>query len=329
METRKLGNQGLSVGAIGLGCMGMSHGYGHDGTEAESIATIHRALDRGVTLLDTAEVYGPYVNEELVGKAVRGRRANVVIATKFGFKIKDGATGGIGGTDGTPQNAKRVAQASLKRLGVEVIDLYYLHRKDPAVPIEETVGAMKDLVQAGSVRYLGLSEVGSETLRRAHRVHPITALQSEYSLWERELERDILPTLRELKIGLVPFSPLGRGFLTGTFKAVGELAKDDIRQALPRFADEHVRANRDIVTVVEGIAARHGATPAQIALAWVLSRGDDVVPIPGTRRRTYLDQNLDSLKIVLSAEDLKQLETLAGKVSGERYKGQMAAMVER
>ncbi len=326
METRKLGNQGLSVGAIGLGCMSMSHGYGPGGDEAESIATIHRALDRGVTLLDTAEAYGPYTNEELVGKAVRGRRAGAVIATKFGFRFTDGK---VSGTDGSPQNAKRAAQESLKRLGVDVIDLFYLHRKDPAVPIEETVGGMKDLVQAGCVRYLGLSEVGSETLRRAHRVHPISALQSEYSLWERGLERDILPTLRELKISLVPFSPLGRGFLTGTFKGVDALSKDDFRRGLPRFDNENARTNQEIVRAVEAVAAKRRVTAAQVALAWVLSRGDDVVPIPGTRRRSYLDQNLDSLNVRLEGEDLKELDTLAERVAGDRYKGQNAAMIER
>src|SRR5581483_2685141 len=229
----------------------------------------------GVTLLDTAEVYGPYRNEELIGKALRGRRAGVSIATKFGFRIQEGRTEG---TDGTPQNAKRVAQQSLKRLGVEVIDLYYLHRKDPAVPIEDTVGAMKELVQAGQVRYLGLSEVGSETLRRAHRVHPITALQSEYSLWERGIEADILPTLRQLGIGLVPFSPLGRGFLTGTFQSIEQLSNDDLRRKLPRFEPEHVAANQQLLGAVRKVAARHDVTAAQVALAWVLAQGDDVVP---------------------------------------------------
>lgn len=325
MQPRKLGTSGLSVGAIGLGCMGMSHGYG-SGDDAESIATIHRALDRGVTLLDTAEVYGPYRNEELVGKALRGRRAGVVIATKFGFRIKDGKTDG---TDGTPQNAKKVAHESLKRLGVEAIDLYYLHRKDPAVPIEETVGAMKDLVQAGLVRYLGLSEVGSDTLKRAHRVHPIAALQSEYSLWERGIEANILPTLRQLGIGLVPFSPLGRGFLTGTFKGVEQLSSDDIRRNLPRFDAANAAANDGLLVAVRDIAARHGITAAQVALAWVLAQGDDVVPIPGTRRRTYLDQNIDALEVRLTEQDLSQLDSLAARVSGERYSGQMARLVER
>ena len=305
--------------------MGMSSGYGGS-NEEESIATIHCALERGVTLLDTAEVYGPYRNEELVGKAVRGRRESVVIATKFGFRMKDGE---IAGTDGTAQNAKRVAQQSLRRLGVDVIDLYYLHRKDPAVPIEDTVGAMKDLVEAGWVRYLGLSEVGAETLRRAHRVHPISVLQSEYSLWERGIETDILPTLRELGIGLVPFSPLGRGFLTGSFTSVKQLASDDIRRDLPRFDEANARANEKIVAAVRAIATRHGATPAQIALAWVLAQGDDVVPIPGTKRRAYLIENLGAVDVKLDDQDLTQLDLMASIVSGARYTGQMASLVER
>lgn len=305
--------------------MGMSSGYGGS-NEEESIATIHCALERGVTLLDTAEVYGPYRNEELVGKAVRGRRESVVIATKFGFRMKDGE---IAGTDGTAQNAKRVAQQSLRRLGVDVIDLYYLHRKDPAVPIEDTVGAMKDLVEAGWVRYLGLSEVGAETLRRAHRVHPISVLQSEYSLWERGIETDILPTLRELGIGLVPFSPLGRGFLTGSFTSVKQLASDDIRRDLPRFDEANARANEKIVAAVRAIATRHGATPAQIALAWVLAQGDDVVPIPGTKRRAYLIENLGAVNVKLDDQDLTQLDLMASIVSGARYTGQMASLVER
>jgi len=325
METRKLGNRGLTVGAIGLGCMGMSSAYGAT-DDAESVSTIHRALDRGVTLLDTAEVYGPYINEQLVGTALRGRRAGVTIATKFGFRIKDGD---VAGTDGTPENAKRVAQQSLKRLGVDVIDLYYLHRKDPAVPIEETVGAMKELVDAGWVRFLGLSEVGSETLRRACKVHPIAALQSEYSLWERDIESDILPTARELGIGLVPFSPLGRGFLTGAFKGTSQLASDDMRRDLPRFSEANAQANEKIVAAVRAIASQHEATPAQIALAWVLAQGADVVPIPGTKRRTYLEQNLDALHVKLTAQDLSQLNALASIVSGDRYNSGMASLVER
>lgn len=322
MEQRKLGNQGLSVGAIGLGCMGMSHAYGNpqDRSEAESIATIHRALDLGVTLLDTAEVYGPYTNEELVGKAIRGRREKVVIATKFGL---------VGGSDGSPAKAKQVAEESLKRLGVDTLDLYYLHRKDPKVPIEETVGAMKELVEAGKVRFLGLSEVGPETLRRAHKVHPISALQSEYSIWERGVEPEILPTLRELGIGFVPFSPLGRGYLTGAFKDLSTFPEDDFRRNLPRFNDENTARNLKLLEVLKGVAARHRATPAQIALAWVLAQGDDLVPIPGTKRRTYLEENLNAADLKLTHADMAELNALAARVSGERYPPSMMQSIER
>ena len=322
MEQRSLGTQGLAVGAIGLGCMGMSDDYGRpeDRDEAESIATIHRALDRGVTLLDTAEAYGPYTNEELIGKAIRGRREQVVLATKFGL---------ANGVDGSPANAKRVAEASLRRLGTDVIDLYYLHRKDPQVPIEETVGAMKELVEAGKVRYLGLSEVGPETLRRAHKVHPISALQSEYSLWERGVEKDILPVLRELGIGLVPFSPLGRGYLTGAFKNMQELPEGDWRSNIPRFNEEHAAVNAKIVEVVKPVAARREATPAQVALAWVLAQGQDIVPIPGTKRRKYLDENLDAEHLTLTEADRAELDGLAALVSGDRYLPWMMKLVER
>jgi aryl-alcohol dehydrogenase-like predicted oxidoreductase len=322
MELRPLGTQGLRVGAIGLGCMGMSDDYGRpeDRDETESIATIHRALDRGVTLLDTAEAYGPYTNEELIGKALRGRREQAVLATKFGL---------ANGVDGSPANAKRVAEASLRRLGTDVIDLYYLHRKDPQVPIEDTVGAMKELVEAGKVRFLGLSEVGPETLRRAHRIHPISALQSEYSLWERGVEKDILPVLRELGIGFVPFSPLGRGFLTGAFKSIEDLPAGDWRNNIPRFNEENADANAKIVAVVMSVALRHEATPAQVALAWVLAQGRDIVPIPGTKRRKYLDQNLDAEKLELSDADSKELAVLAAQVSGDRYLPWMMKLVER
>jgi aryl-alcohol dehydrogenase-like predicted oxidoreductase len=322
MEQRALGNQGLVVGAIGLGCMSMSDDYGRpeDRDETEAIATIHRALERGVTLLDTAEAYGPYTNEELLGKALRGRRDQAVVATKFGL---------ANGVDGTPANAKRVAEASLRRLGIEVIDLYYLHRKDPQVPIEETVGAMKELVEAGKVRYLGLSEVGPETLRRAHRVHPISALQSEYSLWERGVEQEILPVLRELGIGLVPFSPLGRGYLTGAFKSIQELPEGDWRSNIPRFSEEHAATNGQVVEAVKAVALRIGATPAQVALAWVLAQGQDIVPIPGTKRRRYLEQNMDALEVRLSGADLGELDALAALVSGDRYLPWMMKLVER
>ncbi len=322
MESRRLGTGGLAVGAMGLGCMGMTHGYvrPEDIDEAEALATIHRALDGGVTLLDTAEVYGPFTNEVLVGKAIKGRREQVVLATKFGLH---------GGLNGRPEQAVRVAEASLRRLGVDVIDLYYLHRRDPEVPIEETVGAMKGLVEAGKVRYLGLSEVGPETLRRAQKVHPIAALQSEYSVFERGIEARILPALRELGIGLVPFSPLGRGFLAGAFRNAAELASGDFRQNIPRFQDANAAANAGILAVLTAVAARRQATPAQVALAWVLAQGQDVVPIPGTRRRTTLDQNLDALELRLAAEDLAELEPLAARVAGDRYLPKLMETVER
>ena len=320
MQTRRLG--GLEVSALGLGCMGMTHGYvrPEEVDEAEGIATIQRALDRGVTLLDTAEVYGPFTNEELVGKAIRGRRDRVVVATKFGIR---------GGADGSPANARRVAEASLRRLGIEAIDLYYLHRRDPGVPIEESVGGMKRLVEDGLVRFLGLSEVGPETLRRAQAVHPIAALQSEYSVFERGVEERILPTCRALGIGFVPFSPLGRGFLAGAFRDSGALGADDFRRKVPRFAGENARANERVVEVVRAVAARRGATPAQVALAWVLSRGEDVVPIPGTRRRSRLEENLGALDVALAPEDLAALEPLAGQVAGDRYSADLMATVER
>lgn len=324
MEQRKLGTQGLTVSELGLGCMGMTFAYGK-GDEKESIATIHRALDLGINFLDTAEVYGPHSNELLVGKAIRDRRERVVIATKFGFRIGDSGQRGV---DGSPANAKRVADESLKRLGIEVIDLYYQHRRDPAVPIEETVGAMKELVEVGKVRYLGLSEVGPETLRRANAVHPISALQSEYSLWERGIERDIVPAIRELSIGLVPYSPLGRGFFTGTVD-VAKLEDNDFRKNNPRFSSENVRANEALVAIVDRVAKRRNATPAQVAIAWVLSRGSDVVPIPGTKRVRYLEDNVGAVDIRLTTEDLAELDTLAGKAAGERYTPEMMRMVER
>jgi aryl-alcohol dehydrogenase-like predicted oxidoreductase len=324
METRKIGSQGLAAGAIGLGCMGMNHAYG-TGDETESIATIHRALDCGVTLLDTAEVYGPHINEELVGKAIRGRRDGVVLATKFGFAPGSGVTQ----IDGSPSNARRAIEGSLRRLGVEVIDLYYLHRKDPAFPIEETVGAMKELVQAGKVRFLGLSEVAAETIRRASKVHPISAVQSEYSLWERGIEDSILPAMRELGVGLVPFSPLGRGYLTGAFQSSSDFGAADFRRSLPRFDDAHLAANQKLVDIVKAVAERHGATPAQIALAWVLASAPDAVPIPGTKRRKYLDDNLGALNVHLNADDLAELNRLASMAVGDRYPPAMAKTAER
>jgi aryl-alcohol dehydrogenase-like predicted oxidoreductase len=324
METRKIGSQGLTAGVIGLGCMGMTHAYG-TGDEAESIATVHRAIDSGVTLLDTAEVYGPHTNEVLVGKAIRGRRHEVSLATKFGFVIGTGVTQ----LDGSPANAKRAVEGSLQRLGVDVIDLYYLHRKDPKVPIEETVGAMKELVEAGKVRYLGLSEVGAETIRQAHKVHPISAVQSEYSLWERGIEESVLPVMRELGIGLVPFSPLGRGYLTGALESSSTFVEGDFRRSLPRFDDAHMAANRKLVDIVKSVAARHGATPAQVALAWILTEAPDAVPIPGTKRRTYLDDNLGAASLRLTAEDMAELNGLASMAVGDRYPPAMSKMAER
>jgi aryl-alcohol dehydrogenase-like predicted oxidoreductase len=329
MDTRKIGSQGLVAGAIGLGCMGMTHGYG-TGDEAESIATIHRAIDCGVTLLDTAEMYGPLTNEELVGKAIRGRREKVVLATKFGLVLDSGAMQ----VDGSPANARRAAEGSLRRLNVDVIDLYYLHRKDPRVAIEETVGAMKELVQAGKVRFLGLSEVGAETLRRANQVHPISAVQSEYSLWERGIEESILPAMRELGVGLVPFSSLGRGYLTGALPSSSVFGAGDFRRHLPRFSDEHMAANQRLVDAVRAVAGRHrtahGATTlAQVALAWILAAAPDAVPIPGTKRMAYLDENLGALSVHLTTEDMADLNHLASKVSGDRYLPAMANLAER
>lgn len=325
MQTRKIGRQGLAAGAIGLGCMSMTHGYGEPGDEAESIATIHRALDLGVTMLDTAEAYGPHTNEELIGKAIRGRRDGVILATKFGIVIGAGSLK----MDGSPENAIRAVEGSLRRLNVDVIDLYYLHRKDPAVPIEESVGAMKELIEAGKIRYIGLSEVGAETLRRAHKVHPITAVESEYSLWERGIEESVLPAMRELGVGLVPFSPLGRGYLTGALKSSAEFVAGDFRRNLPRFDDEHMAANQKLVAIVKEVARRHGATPAQIALAWILAVAPDAVPIPGTRRRAYLDDNLGALNVRLADQDMAELSRLASMTAGDRYPPAMARAVER
>jgi len=304
--------------------MGMTFAYGA-GDEKESIATIHRAIDLGIDFLDTAEIYGPFTNEELVGRAIAGRREQVAIATKFGFTFGEGKPRGL---DGSPENVKRVAEASLGRLKIDTIDLYYQHRRDPKVPIEETVGAMKELVEAGKVRYLGLSEVGPETLRRANAVHPIAALQSEYSLWERGIEAEVLPTLRELGIGLVPYSPLGRGFLTGAVK-VENLDEDDFRRTNPRFSPENAAKNEQLVDVVKRVAARHSATPAQVALAWVLAQGQDVVPIPGTKRVTYLEDNVGAVDVRLDDDDLRELGLLEATVAGERYDSRMMAMVER
>ena len=323
MQQRKLGTQGLTVSALGLGCMGMSNAYGA-ADDAESVATIHRAIDLGITFLDTAEIYGPFVNEELVGRAIAGRREQVVVATKFGFVV-DGPTRGV---DGSPANVKRVADASLGRLKIDTIDLYYQHRRDPKVPIEETVGAMAELVTAGKVRYLGLSEVGADTLRRADAVHPISALQSEYSLWERGVEADVLPALRELGIGFVPYSPLGRGFLTGALD-VENLGTDDWRLTNPRFSEANARSNQRLVDIVKTIAERRRATPAQVALAWVLAQGNDIVPIPGTKRVKYLEDNAGAVDVTLTPDDLRELDALKSAVAGERYDPSMMQLIER
>ncbi len=325
---RKLGRQGLEVSALGLGCMGMASQFYGAADERESLATIHRAIDLGITFIDTAEVYGPFANEELVGRALRGRRDQVTVATKFGFRIEDGK---IAGLDSRPGHVREAVEASLARLGTDRIDLLYQHRVDPAVPIEEVVGAMAGLVREGKVRFLGLSEAGERTIRRAHAAHPISALQSEYSLWERNLEPRILPLLRELGIGLVPFSPLGRGFLTGTARRAEEYPEGDFRRGDPRFQGENYDANLRAAAAVRDLAARKGATAAQVALAWLLHRGDDVVPIPGTKRRSYLEENAGALALELAAEDMAFLEAAlpGGKASGERYSPAMARFIDR
>ena len=331
MQLRKLGGQGLEVSALGLGCMGMSQAYGapEERDEREAIATIHRAVELGVTWFDTAEIYGPYVNEELLARGLGGRRDRVVIATKFGFRID--ANGTVGGLDSRLEHIREAVEGSLRRLKTDRIDLLYQHRVDPAVPIEDVVGVMAELVRAGKVRFLGLSEAGEGTIRRAHAVHPIAALQSEYSLWERNLEARIIPALRELEIGLVPFAPLGRGFLTGAVKRAEEYAAGDFRRNDPRYQGENFDANMRAAAAVRMLAAHRGLTPGQVALAWLLHKGPDVVPIPGTKRRSYLEENVAAAAVALSADEMAVLDAALAqeKISGPRYAKAQQAMVDR
>jgi aryl-alcohol dehydrogenase-like predicted oxidoreductase len=318
MKTRKLGKGGLEVSTLGLGCMDMSDFY-KGATEAEAVATIHRAIDLGITFLDTADIYGPFTNEELVGRALRGRRDRVVLATKFGnMRTPEGAFLGI---NGKPEYVRQACDASLRRLGVDTIDLYYQHRVDRATPIEETVGAMAELVKAGKVRYLGLSEAGPATIRRAHATHPIAALQTEYSLWTRDPEDEILPTVRELGIGFVPYSPLGRGFLTGRFRTIDDLPADDFRRNNPRFQGENFAKNLELVDRVREIAAAKGVSASTLALAWVLSRGDDIVPIPGTAKPDHLEENVRATTVAISPAEAARIDAAApkGAAAGTRY----------
>jgi aryl-alcohol dehydrogenase-like predicted oxidoreductase len=318
METRKLGSQGLEVSKLGLGCMGMSEFYG-TGDEDESIATIHRAIELGITFIDTADMYGPFTNEKLVGKAIAGRRDQVVLATKF--CNERGEDGSFLGVNGNPDYVRKACDASLQRLGVDHIDLYYQHRVDTETPVEETWGAMQELVEAGKVRYLGISEAAPETIRKANEVHPITALQTEYSLWSRDGEDEILPTVRELGIGFVAYSPLGRGFLTGQIQNFEDLPEDDYRRYSPRFQGENFERNLELVEKVREIADERGVTPSQLALAWLLHQGEDIVPIPGTKRRKYLEENAAAAELELTDEDLARIDEAApkGATAGDRY----------
>ncbi|MGH7629043.1 MAG: aldo/keto reductase [Gemmatimonadales bacterium] len=327
IPTRKLGRQGLEVSALGLGCMGMSQSYGVP-DDRESIATLHRAIELGVTFLDTAEAYGPFTNEELLGRALEGRRDQVILATKFGFRF-DGHQ--LVGTDSRPGHVREVTEASLRRLNTDRIDLLYQHRVDPAVPIEDVAGAMANLVREGKARFLGLSEAGEATIRRAHAVHPISALQSEYSLWERNLERDVIPVLRELGIGLVAFSPLGRGFLTGTAKRAEEYPEGDYRRGDPRFQGANFDANMRAGSVVHELARRKDATPAQVALAWLLHKGDAIVPIPGTKRRRYLEENVGGASLALGSTEIAELDRALAPdvVAGPRYNERMMTFIDR